>query len=442
MVLPGDQFHHGIALHPGQRLLQPAGRPFQVERVLVPHNHVQLPFQLGAPCRPFALQQVGNVVPLPALGHPRIHHASLPVPRPHRFPICAAGTEDRLEAVQLTSRPQQLFHPVKVVVPHQHPPLAPPQWPPVPFPVDVHVLSRGIQIDPLEVVKIDRVGCRAPAPAKHLGVRHLQPQGTPPPRGMPRHKPRRRGRHRPEGGIQCRDELLDQAPPHRAVVRRVGKHVMPQRAVGIKEHPHKLHPLGVLLGHGLAPLPLEVIPPKSRHAEQHRVPPVGRRVVARRQHHRPLHKTLPAMKLAQQPAGDPQQLRPLALGEFPLGDQLVQHQLNPLVGWQGIGQVGDRAVPIPRPVPHLAHQRIESRHRLHLQSRQGLLGQWLGKGDQPGRPVRRNLQRLPRPPIDHIDRHHRTGSEPVGTKPRVPPSPLLKEQVHPPAVGSRSDPLK
>ena len=47
-----------------------------------------------------------------------------------------------------------------------------------------HVLAGRIDVDPLEVAEIDRVGAGRPGAAEDVGIGHLEPEAAPSPRGM------------------------------------------------------------------------------------------------------------------------------------------------------------------------------------------------------------------------------------------------------------------
>ena len=97
-----------------------------------------------------------------------------------------------------------------------------------------HVLARGVEVDPLEVAEIDRVGAGRPGAAEDVGVRHLEPEAAPAARRMAVEQPGPRLGDRGERRLDVGDQLLDQRPAARAVGGRVGEDVMARAAVGVE----------------------------------------------------------------------------------------------------------------------------------------------------------------------------------------------------------------
>ena len=84
--------------------------------------------------------------------------AGLAVPQQPRLAVGASGAEDRFEAVQLAAMPEHPLHVGEALVPQQDPPIDSCQGSPFALGVDVHVFAAAIEVDPLKVAEVDRVG--------------------------------------------------------------------------------------------------------------------------------------------------------------------------------------------------------------------------------------------------------------------------------------------
>src|SRR5262249_45490532 len=81
------------------------------------------------------------------------------------------------------------------------------------------ILARIIDVDPLEIVEVDRVRGCGPDAAEEIRVSDLEPETAPTARGMSRHKPSPRLADGAEGLFNVRDQFIRQRSAAGTIVR-------------------------------------------------------------------------------------------------------------------------------------------------------------------------------------------------------------------------------
>ena len=189
-----------------------------------------------------------------------------------------------------------------------------------------HVLRRiGVEIDPLKIAKIDRIGRTAPHAAKDVGIGHLEPQARPSAGTMPGDEASRRIGDRAELPIDLRNHLRDERLAARTVGGAVGIDVMPPVALPVEHHADEFFFSGVGSGRLRGELQrLAIAAAERRHHVDRRIAPVGLIEVTSRQHDRRVLQYFAMVKLRQQIALDDDLLDPFDVGKCVLFDDLIQ----------------------------------------------------------------------------------------------------------------------
>ena len=103
-----------------------------------------------------------------------------------------------------------------------------------------HVLAGSVDVDPLEIAEIDRVGTGRPGAAEDVGIGHLEPEAAPAARRVAVQQPGPRVGDHGKGLLQVGDELLDERLAPRPVGGTVGEDVVARAAIGVEDHPDQV----------------------------------------------------------------------------------------------------------------------------------------------------------------------------------------------------------
>ena len=240
MVAVGDDLHDGVASQLGQRFFQELDGPFEVKRVHVAHDDVELALELGAEHRPVALEDEPDVIGFPRLGDLGIDGAGGAVPELARAAVLIERAEDGLERAELAAPADHVVHPAETVVIERGHDSHPRDRPAFAGAVVKHVLAGRVEIDSLKIAEIDRVGAGGPGAAEDVGIGHLEPEAAPAARGMAVEQAGAGIGDGRECALDIGNELFDQGRPAGAVGRAVGEDVMAGAAVGIEHHPDEI----------------------------------------------------------------------------------------------------------------------------------------------------------------------------------------------------------
>ena len=112
----GNDLDDGVAAEPGQRFFQELDRPFEVERIQVAGDDVELALELRAERRPVSLEHEPDVVGFPRLGHLGIDGAGGAVPELAGSSVAIERAEDGLERAELAAPADHVVHPARSVV--------------------------------------------------------------------------------------------------------------------------------------------------------------------------------------------------------------------------------------------------------------------------------------------------------------------------------------
>ena len=115
VVAAGYDLDFGVADQRDLRLPQQLDRPFEVERIHVAHDHVELALELGAERRPVFLEDQPDIIGFPRPGDLSVDGAGGAVPELARTAVTVERAEDRLERAKLTSSADHVVHPRETV---------------------------------------------------------------------------------------------------------------------------------------------------------------------------------------------------------------------------------------------------------------------------------------------------------------------------------------
>ena len=195
----------------------------------------------GPSVGPVPLEDQADVVGFPGLGDLGIDRAGVPVPELARLAIGAERAEDGLERAELAARAHHFFHLREPVVEDAR------AWLPMraigrvlPLAIAEHVLAGRIDVDPLEIAEIDRVGAGRPGAAEEVGIGHLEPEAAPAARGMAVEQAGPRVGDQGKGLLEVGDELLDKALPRGPLVALSAKTWWPVPQSGSRMHPDQV----------------------------------------------------------------------------------------------------------------------------------------------------------------------------------------------------------
>ena len=162
------------------------------------------------------------------------------VPELARAAVAVERAEDRLERAELAAPADHVVHPRETVVKEHGHGSHPRDRPAFAVAVAEHVLAGRVEIDPLKIAEIDRVGAGGPGAAEDVGIGHLEPEAAPAARGMAVEQAGTRIGEGRECRLDVGDELLDQGRAAGAVGRAVGEDVVAGAAVGVEHHPDEV----------------------------------------------------------------------------------------------------------------------------------------------------------------------------------------------------------
>ncbi len=103
-----------------------------------------------------------------------------------------------------------------------------------------HVFAGRVEIDPLKIAEIDRVGAGRPRAAEEVGIGHLKPEAAPAAGRMAVEQAGAGIGDGRKGAFDIGNELFHQGRAARAVGRAVGEDVVAGAAVGIEHHPDEV----------------------------------------------------------------------------------------------------------------------------------------------------------------------------------------------------------
>ena len=194
----------------------------------------------------------------------------------------------------------------------------------LPLAIAKHVLAGRIDVDPLEITKIDRVGAGGPGAAEEIRVGHLQPEAAPAARGVTVQQPGAWVGHQGKGLLQVGNEFLDEGPAPRPVGGAVGKDMVARAAIRVEDDPDQVP--GILHSRVRHEHPRHVMIAAEAGDDVNRGKLPGGLLFG--QDHRRAMLDRPMIEGREQRALQLGELDPLGLLELPRGDELVNFEVD------------------------------------------------------------------------------------------------------------------